>query len=299
MRVVVRQFSGLGNQLFQYAAARYYAQRLNASLSLAIDPPGQAHSYGLPRPFLLSNFAIDDPVHQLTLAERLLFSQKPAIKSLLAPINRARRIQAYTEPLALNHTFQPDLPLTGNPSTLYLSGFFQTHKLPTLIEPQLRTALIFRNAPNEKNRDILQQISQSQNPVSLHVRRGDYLLAKEAMSAIPDSYYANAIAYFRERLQDPTFFIFSDDIPYTRQSLPKDIRAVFVDHNQDPALAHEDLRLMSACHHHIIANSSFSWWGAWLNPCPDKVVFAPKYWRLTPDSYYPDLYSPNWILGEF
>jgi Glycosyl transferase family 11 len=81
------------------------------------------------------------------------------------------------------------------------------------------------------------------------------------------------------------------------RSLPRDIDAEFVNHNNSFS-AHEDLRLMSSCQNHIIANSSFSWWGAWLNPSPRKIVYAPKYWLLRRDSYFSELLPPSWILDD-
>ncbi len=129
------------------------------------------------------------------------------------------------------------------------------------------------------------------------MRRGDYTLAIEGNRTLPLDFYIRAIAHMRERLRNPVFFIFSDDIAFARANLPADLPAFFVDHNDDQT-SHEDLRLMSACHHHIIANSSFSWWGAWLNPRPDKIVLAPRYWMLTPDSYFPELLPPTWIIVD-
>jgi hypothetical protein len=98
-----------------------------------------------------------------------------------------------------------------------------------------------------------------------------------------------------ERLRNPTFFVFSDDIDFVRDNLPKGENIVFVDHN-DTSNACEDFRLMSACNHNIIANSTFSWWGAWLNPNPAKVVCAPSSWHnINPDISYPDLIPPDWL----
>jgi hypothetical protein len=106
------------------------------------------------------------------------------------------------------------------------------------------------------------------------------------------SYYNKTIAAIRDAHPKSTFFVFSDDIPFARQNLPKLERIVFVDHNDEEA-AVEDLRLMSACHHHIIANSSFSWWGAWLNPIKEKCVLVPDLWP-TLTAPPPDLVPPNW-----
>jgi len=140
---------------------------------------------------------------------------------------------------------------------------------------------------------LLEQIHAASLPVSLHVRRGDYTLAAEGNIALPLDYYRRAIEFIRERFEDTTFFIFSDDIEFARRNLPAGMRQIFVEGNDDLS-SHEDLRLMAACQHHVIANSSFSWWGAWLNPSPEKVVVAPRHWHLSPDSDYPDLLPPTW-----
>lgn len=297
MQIVVRQISGLGNQMFQYAAGRYYARRYGAQMRMAVDHVRNAISHGHPRPFLLSNFEIKAPANELSTIDRLVLNQRRGLKPLLSAFRESLRIQMFTEAIEQRYTFMPDLPLQKNVRTVYLTGYWQAHRFADDIADELRSEFSFRQPAQGKNLEVLEQISQSRNPVSLHVRRGDYTLAAEGNIALPIDYYSHAISAFRKRLDDPSFFIFSDDIAFTREHLPRDIRAIFVDHN-DASSSHEDLRLMSCCQHHIIANSTFSWWGAWLNPHPDKMVFAPKYWLLKQDSYYPDLLPADWMLAD-
>jgi len=210
---------------------------------------------------------------------------------------RLRGIQVVTEAIEQRYIFMQDLPLQNNVQVIYLVGYWQAHRLADEIADELRMEFCFKEPAQGKNLEILKQIQQSKNSVSLHVRRGDYTLAAEGNIALPIDYYSHAISLFRERLDEPTFFVFSDDMAFTKEHLPKGLRAVFVDHN-DASSSHEDLRLMSSCHHHIIANSTFSWWGAWLNPRADKMVLAPKYWLLKRNSYYPDLLPSNWMLAD-
>lgn len=297
MQIIVRQISGLGNQMFQYAAGRYYAKRYQSQLKIVVDLPQNAVSHGYPRPFLLSHFAITAPTRDISQYDRLLFTERVSLKTPSIVLKKALGIQIFTESIAQRYTFLQDLPLQESVRTLYLVGYWQTHRIADEISDDLHTEFAFREPAQGKNAEVLDQIRQSKNPVSLHVRRGDYTLAAEGNIALPIDYYSRAISMFRERLDDPTFFVFSDDIAFTKEHLPRGLRAVFVDHN-DAASSHEDLRLMSSCHHHIIANSTFSWWGAWLNPRADKMVFAPKYWLLKQDSYYPDLLPPDWILAD-
>jgi hypothetical protein len=297
VQVVVRQISGLGNQLFQYAAGRYYAKRYSARTKIAIPPAKQAMSHGSPRPFLLSHFSIAVPTETLSLPDRLILSEARALRVASFPLKRALRIQVFTEQFARRYSFLPDLPLQPGIRTLYLVGYWQNYLLVEKIADELRTELRFREPATGKNQQVLEQIRQTRNPVSLHVRRGDYAVAFEGDVALPFTYYFNAISIFKQRLNDPTFFVFSDDIPFARNNLPRDIKTVFVEHN-DGFTAHEDLRLMSSCRHHIIANSTFSWWGAWLNSSDGKIVIAPKQWLLTADSEYFELLPPDWTLAD-
>jgi hypothetical protein len=297
MQIVVRQISGLGNQMFQYAAGRYYARRYGAQMRMAVDPARNAISHGHPRPFLLSNFEIKSPANELSVTDRFVLNQRRGIRPISAAFRESLGIQMFTEAFEQRYTFMPDLPLQKNVRTLYLAGYWQAHRFADDIADELRSEFRFKQPAQGKNLEVLEQIGQSRTPVSLHVRRGDYTLAAEGNIALPIDYYSHAISAFRKRLDDPDFFIFSDDIPFTREHLPRGIRATFVDHN-DASSSHEDLRLMSCCHHHIIANSTFSWWGAWLNSRPGKMVFAPKYWLLKRDSHYPDLLPPTWMLAD-
>lgn len=298
MKIVVRQISGLGNQLFQYAAGRYFAERYGASIRIAVDPPRNAVSHGYARPFLLSHFAIPATMSTLTWKERLLLSTKPALRRTIGAVSSLLGTQVVAETAAQRYQFVEDLPVAANTHTLYLAGYWQAHRFADSIAGALRADLHWKSPASGKNLDRLKRIQDCAAPVSLHVRRGDYTLAAEGNLALPLAYYEAAITHFRQRLHNPVFFVFSDDIAFARANLPKDIQAVFVDHNDDSS-AQEDLRLMAACHHHAIANSSFSWWGAWLNPRLDKTVFAPRYWHKRPDSYFPDLLPSDWTLGIF
>jgi hypothetical protein len=131
--------------------------------------------------------------------------------------------------------------------------------------------------------------------VSLHIRRGDAIHPREGRVLLANEYYAHAISMIKERFVDPVIFVFSDDMPFVKENLSRDVKMVFVEQNNDFA-AHEDLRLMSSCHHHIIANSSFSWWGAWLNPRRGKMVVAPRQWFLGVEN--PDLLPQDWVLAD-
>ncbi len=303
--MIVRQLSGLGNQMFQYAAGRYYARQLKAQIALGFDPPHKTLSHGHPRPFLLSHFAINAPFRELNSYERLLLDvnglvtnsrrlrpARPMVGSLLL---RGLRLQFVTETREQLYRFQPDLPFNYRAGTIYLVGYWQVHQIPECMSIDLRREFSFREPPTGENLEMHRRIKNTDNSVAVHIRRGDYTLDAEGNIALPMTYYTSAVTQLRQDLHNPTFFIFSDDIHFARQNLDADVTAVYVDHN-DSFAAHEDLRLMSSCRHHIIANSTFSWWGAWLGSSADGVVIAPRKWMVGQRPCYDDLFPPNWRL---
>jgi hypothetical protein len=297
VEITLWEVGGLGNQLFQYAALRYYARRYHAKMRIAECPVLYAKSFGYPRPCLLSHFSITVPMEERTLFDRLVLCRKPPFDSVFEPLKRALGVQVFRQHHTTRYLFPNDLPLERGIGKLYLEGYWHTNTMVEQVADELRSELVLREPAKGKNLEVLNQIRRSKNPVSLHVRGGDSMLAASNRAPLPGCYYSDAIATFRQLLDDPTFFVFSDDLPFVKQILPPDIRVVLVDHNDD-FTAHEDMRLMSSCRHHIIANSTFSWWGAWLSPQPDKIVIAPRQWYGTPDSYYPELMPQTWVLTD-
>lgn len=297
VKIVIRGFCGLGNQLFQYAAGKYYAKRYGASMRILVDPARNAQCYGYPRPFLLSHFMIPAPMGERSFLDRVFITNNARLRAASSQLRMASRTQLFIEPYADRYRFFRDIPLERNVETLYLVGYWQNHLLVEENADELRADLTLKDPPRGKTLEILERIRQSRNPVSLHIRRGDSMIPREGRVVLPMKYYSDVISIIKERLVDPGFFVFSDDMAFVKETLPHDRKMVFVEHNDDFS-AQEDLRLMSSCHHHIIANSTFSWWGAWLNPRPDKIVIAPKHWFNTEDTYYPELLPPTWILAD-
>lgn len=296
MQLIVRQISGLGNQLFQYAAGRYFSARYGAQLMLALDQTGE-DSHGFPRPFLLSNFLIRAGVRKYSSIDRHRVQPGRYLKPIMGLLNRLDGIQTYAQPFEQRYTFLPDIDLDENVHSLYIIGYWQAYRFAASMGEQLQADLTLCEPPRGRNLEVLNRIRATRNSVSLHMRRGDYTLAVEGNIALPIEYYNRAIALFDAILSSPTYFVFSDDIGFAKRNLTFRHEALFIDHN-DSSTAHEDLRLMSACENHIIANSTFSWWGAWLNPKSDKLVYAPKYWLLKRNTFFEDLYPPGWILDE-
>jgi hypothetical protein len=294
MEIVIRQSGGLGNQMFQYAAGRYYAKRYNATLRIATENQKHAHSLDDPRHFLLSKFKITAPFRELNTIEQVVLSTSSRIKPVGSLVAKYLRIQVVREPYTERYIFHADLPIRSGAHSVYLVGYWQVHRHLTALSDSLRNEFRFCEPPQGRNLEVLTQIQRTEMPVSIHIRRGDYLSIFGAASILPARYYFDAIRTITGRVSSPTFFVFSDDIAFAKQHIPVNTRTIFVDHN-DSSAAHEDLRLMTACRHHIIANSTFSWWGAWLNPSAAKLVVAPERW-LEPEIECPDLMPSDWIL---
>ena len=293
MQIVVKQSSGLGNQLFQYAAGRCLAKRHGASLRIAHQLPRLLESRGHPRSVLLQRFAIAAPVRESSYFDRLAVTGQPRLQGAARMVRAARKIQVLRQSPE-RCQFHHDLRIRPGIRTVYLQGFWQDYSLVREVECELRQELSLLEPLRGKNLAVAKRIAAATNPVSIHLRRGDYDSFFGPHMMLPIAYYEHAINLILSRERQSTFFVFSDDVPFARDWLRGDPRFVVVDHNNETA-AHEDLRLMSLCRHHIIANSTFSWWGAWLNPCCDKQVIAPARW-LGFDTANTAIACPGWTL---
>ena len=163
------------------------------------------------------------------------------------------------------------------------------------IEGLLRRELRLQSPyQGRRSQEYADRIRAARRPVSIHLRHGDYVVTFGPDGLLPLSYYEMAIESMLERFRDATFFVFSDDIPFAKYWARGNSRMTVVDCN-DAGQAHECMHLMSLCRHHIIANSTFSWWGAWLNNRPDKIVMAPDSWLGFATTDMP-VASPDWQL---
>jgi hypothetical protein len=192
--------------------------------------------------------------------------------------------------------FHFDKEILGLQGDAYLEGYWQSERYFSDIQEVIRSEFAFLSEPDAENERIGKEI-QDTNAVSIHVRRGDYVSNPETNrvhGVCSLDYYIQAVRQIVERVKEPHFFVFSDDPPWVKANLFLDHRVTYVTHNFGDK-SYEDLRLMSSCRHHIIANSSFSWWGAWLNPRPDKIVVAPERWFNNSNADTRDLFPAGWV----
>lgn len=300
--VLVQISGGLGNQIFQYATARKLAAQGDGVvlsdlyfLGLHLQPPRR---YRLDKLQVRTRVV---PWHHVWRYSPLEFLTRLARRQL--PAHMAKRLLSAAARRGVEsacryrfHEHQPDAPLPSlqqgrvvserhfhfDPGLLTVSGdcllvgYWQSEKYFADIATQLRAELQVRTPQLGQDLAVAAQMRQSQS-VSLHVRRGDKATAKDFNGSSAE-YCMRAVAWFRARLSNPVFFVFTDDWDWVREHLPAAPDMVHVSHNGDDE-EFEDLRLMGQCQHHIIAPSSFSWWGAWLNPAPDKMVVSPPHHR--------------------
>jgi hypothetical protein len=289
MEIVVRQMGGLGNQLFEYAAGKYYAAKYNAALRIAIDPSKEPGCKEQPLPFQLDAFSVDVPMRRVNVFEQIVCAESVKARRMAPLALRMANAKLWREPAPFQ--FFPELPYRRLPATVYMRSFWQAAGYVEGVESALRREFQLKDAPQGEDAAVLDAIAASRCPISVHFRGTDYT----AQLRLSPAYYTDAWEKAMAEFEDAEFFIFTNDPAAAAKNLPQAGKRRFVLHN-NTFTAYQDLRLMAACRHHIIANSTFSWWGAWLNPRPDKVVMAPKFWRNTADSYYPDLFPAAWRL---
>jgi hypothetical protein len=266
--IIVRLRGGLGNQLFQYAAGKALAEHHRTELKLDLYTYSK-HPY---RKFELSKFNIEaveasrEEVHRFT-------GSNPVTRYLNKRENYFRCPEVFAQP---HYHFYEDF--LSMPKDLYLSGYWQSHRYFTNIEKQIANQFTPRQRLDSRNTELSEKMKSMQS-VSVHVRRGDYTTASGYNSffgLLPVEYYSRAIEKIMTEAGATRFYFFSDDQAWCRETF-KNLDAEFIDHNKGDN-SYRDMLLMGACRHNIIANSTFSWWGAWLNPYADKKVIGPKQW---------------------
>jgi Glycosyl transferase family 11 len=281
--IIVRLQGGLGNQLFQYAAGK--------ALSTQLDKPFKLETITSLRKDKRRHIALHDLQTTFELAsirEVKEFVRHPSLYRHPISLFKAGR-NIYQEP---HFHFDPNFFRLNDP--VFLDGFWQSPLYFKDIETTIRNDFIIKPAliknVIEKGREL-----ECRSSIAVHIRRGDFLNPKISayhgvMSAF---YFERAIGLIREKVPDAFVYFFSDDIAWAKQNLSVDRNTEFLSSPAQSAI--EDFYLMTKCRHNIIANSSFSWWPAWLNTNPDKIVVAPKKWFADININTNDLIPSGWI----
>ncbi len=300
--IITSLTGGLGNQMFQYAAGLALAEHRRTVLKLDVswfraDPALEAHNrYALSCFNITEQFATQEEIDRvrgvtLTTTERWAVTAARALRFRRSAERHAAPANWHQPP-----TFAHYPEFLEQPDHTYLNGMFQSEKFFAATTDLLRLHFSFRYPPQPEVAALAARI-RSGPSAALHFRRGDYhrnsSFAQE-MGALDLAYYHRAVRLLRERSPEATLYIFSDDIEaVSREFTPPGphefVRCV------KPWHAYDKIRLMSLCEHLAIANSTFSWWAAWLNPSPAKLVLAPDRWFDQSPHDASDVVPASWM----
>lgn len=328
--IIIRLANGLGDQMFQYALGRHLALKNKAVLKLDLSKFKNYESmlktdkikedtfrfchYSLDLFNIEQNFSSPEELTALIkppqenraeifgkkilrkgagLTRKIYANHDNKLTDILIQISQPEKAPSHIVEKKKFHFDPAVLELKGD---FCLEGSWQSEKYFQDIESLLRQDFHFKQPQTGKNKELAEQMANYE-AISLHIRRGDHVsnpYFKKVFGTCPLNYYLKAAKYLVKRLKNPHFFVFSDEPSWAKTNLNLPYPTTFIDHNNQSQKNYEDMRLMSHCRHYIIANSTFSWWAAWLNPNPNKIVIAPKKWVLN-EFDAKDIVPDGWI----
>lgn len=297
--IMIKLQGGLGNQLFQYAAGRSLAHITNQELKLDVTSYGEDKK----RTYALSVFDITGEIATKEEVEHFKKFQRKdwgKIKGVLGKIKAIlhNKFVANKRKYFIEKQFHFDPDVLGLTGDSYIEGFFNTEKYFRNVADIIKKEFSLKIPVTEQTK-ILSGTINSCNSVSMHIRRGDYASDPANLSYFglcSVEYYKEAANIIASKISDPHLFIFSDDHAWVKENINLNFPTTYVDHTNGNT-AYEDLLLMSLCKHNIIANSTFSWWGAWLNKNKNKIVIAPQKWfnQTKSNTFTHDVLPEEWI----
>jgi hypothetical protein len=324
--IVLEIDSGLGNQMFMYAASKALAVKHNTNLYLDVDVACK-EGYGIGQTFQLTKFNISagfvnreimkqfdarkthsayyDLIRSSLRKSKVvrevatLLRKKGINPSIVMPVGSKNQEKIYEEPDE-DWVYKPEF--LELPDNVYIRGYFPSYKYFDNIRDLIIDEFTLKNDLSMMGREAMFKI-ESSNSISVHFRRGDVVANPKYRSwydgVVTDKYYRNAIDYFAENVDDPHFFIFSNEIEWVKQNFKIPGKVTYVDHNK-PESGYEDLFLMSRCKHNVTTGcSSFSWWAAYLNLNSEKIVIRTHRMNYHDHLNHPDDFFPNdWKVVE-
>jgi len=288
--IIIRLKGGMGNQIFQYALGLKLASLLNTELRIDLSSLlDRSKGDFVYRDYDLSIFQIPD--NFLNAPGFLKTIYRPKL-SLVTKLFRQYLDRGRTHIKEKHFHFQPEILAAPQANAIY-EGWFQSYRYFAGMEEVLRKQLVFKNPILPKSKELLQRI-KSTNAICLNVRRTDFLKV-DALNTTSLDYFLTSAKHMATLVDQPSFFIFSDDIDWCKENILLDHPVEIVDHQHKGEKFGNYMQLMIACQHYIIPNSSFAWWAVWLNQNPDRKVIAPKNWFNDKNIDTSDLVPPDWI----
>lgn len=293
--VIVSLIGGLGNQLFQYALGRCISHKHQVSLKVDNSWYHNLHQGHPLRSYKLNYFNISADVASPEEIRNITGKGRKGIPGRwLALIQRYSTY--YRRPILLEKSSAYDPTVFFARKNVYIKGYWHSEKYFRAIGDIIRNEFTLKGTLLDFSAKVANEIRLG-NSVSLHVRRGDYVQnprTRRKYHSCSEDYYLSAINRIYKSVDKPIIYVFSDDFDWVMENMNFPDPVVFVNHlgvEKD----YEALYLMSLCKHHIIANSSFSWWGAWLGVDPEKIVIAPRIWFNDPERDTRDLVPDRWL----
>jgi len=267
--MIIKIIQGPGNQIFQYAYALAASKRIGAELKLDLD---WYRHYSGHRPYVLDRFNITAPVASAEEIQYVKSKNGPnfiqyrwnLIRDKLAPTNK--------KAVVVEDITHVDLSLKYPYRHAYIEGYFTSEEFFSDFSDDVKRELSFVGDLGERSAEVMSQMKESES-VALSLRRGDFV-GKEWQNVCTFEYYHRAIEQMEQMIESPVYFIFSDEVEWVKRNFKLNGKVVFMDFNHPNYM--EDMRLMTYCKHHIIANSTFSWWGAWLSGSSN--ILCPVHW---------------------
>lgn len=288
--IVVSVIGGLGNQMFQYAFAYAVSQEKKSTLKLDIRAFDNYHL----RQYQLDQYSIVGEIATSDESDRLKYKKESLLGSIFRKMLRKPKRLAST--YYKESYFQFDKTVFNTQGDIYFEGYWQSEKYFKKYREDILRIFTLKESIHYKTKQYQQKINNAES-VSLHIRRGDYVTnthANRMHGTCSVEYYCKAIYFLKNKLSNPCFFVFSDDLVWAKENLSFMDQILFIELEKNTP-DHEEMYLMSLCKHNIIANSSFSWWGAWLNQNPNKIVIIPQRWFMDATINTNDLIPKSWI----
>jgi hypothetical protein len=287
--IISKLSGGLGNQMFQYALGKKMAIKNNDSLLLDTSIYETDTTHKNYRAFGLAHFNITSPSPATPeQIEKLKYPYGRFLSKILYRLQKSilKRYQVKFEPYILKKT-----------GSLYLIGFWQSEKYFKDVRDTILKEFSLKDPFTAASEALAETIRKDGNTISLHIRRGDYVENAESRrlygSYCDQEYYARALKFLSDRKGPLSVYVFSDDIEWVRNNITIPHKVTYVPEKSSPD--YERMLLMSICRHHIICNSTFGWWGAWLDNKPEKIVIAPSVWIPGLDLPIDDIIPPEWM----
>jgi hypothetical protein len=290
--IISRINGGLGNQMFQYAFGRALAIARGTDLSVGLDAfRGYTlhNGFELARIFDINAHTANESDYRKVLGVRGIEKNRRALIRKRFSWFRGSRV--VVEP---HYHYWEDA--AGLPEDCYVVGYWQSERYFQAFQDLIREDFSFRTPMSPQNQKTYDKISSCE-AISLHIRRGDYISDQNTFNThgvCSMDYYEKALEFIYRQCNNPVLFVFSDDMAWVKENFNFDKQSYFIENNCGDD-SYNDMRLMSSCKHHILANSSFSWWGAWLNSSAEKVVVTPRCWFASDRFDTRDLIPAEWI----